>query len=195
MRNPIRFKNLQPRFWPVYGLGLAVLALTRPSPATFALGLLPVLAGTALRAWGAGHLVKTERLTTTGPYAWLRHPLYAGTLLVAVGFVLMMGGWLGAGLALLVAVWFFASYFPRKERSEGARLEDRYGEAFRDYRAQVPALLPRLSRWEPTSRALEKGELAPVWSFDRYAENNELGALLAIAAGVSVLFWRAWSMT
>ena len=59
----------------------------------------------------------------------------------------------------------------------------------------MPALLPRLSRWEPTSRALEKGELAPVWSFDRYAENNELGALLAIAAGVSVLFWRAWSMT
>ena len=92
MRNPIRLKNLSLRLSPYYALGLGALLLAQPGWREFVLGLGPVVAGTAIRTWGTGHLVKNERFTVTGPYAYLRHPLYAGTILVAVGFAVMLGG-------------------------------------------------------------------------------------------------------
>ena len=92
MRNPIRLKNLSRRFLPFYLAGLAILILHRPDPAAMFVGAIPVVAGAGLRSWGAGHLIKNDRLTISGPYAYLRHPLYAGTLLLTVGFVLVAGG-------------------------------------------------------------------------------------------------------
>ena len=49
------------------------------------MGGIVAAAGGALRAWGAGHLVKTDRLAVAGPYAFLRHPPDAGTLLAVLG--------------------------------------------------------------------------------------------------------------
>ncbi len=60
-------------------------------------------AGLALRAWAAGHLRKNTALTVSGPYAYLRNPLYAGTLLTAAGFAVaanspLFGAVVGGGL-------------------------------------------------------------------------------------------------
>ena len=91
MRNPIRLKNLQLRFLPYYVAGVLVLLTLRPTGPLFALGVAFVLAGALLRGWGAGHLVKNDSLAITGPYAHLRHPLYAGSLLVgALKFQLLV---------------------------------------------------------------------------------------------------------
>lgn len=192
MRNPIRFKNLRPRFLPYYAFGALVLIFSRPSPASFAMGGLLVVAGEALRSWGAGHLVKTDRLVTSGPYARLRHPLYAGTLLVALGFSVIVAGWIGVLVAVLLTAWFLLDYFPRKEQSESARLAERHGDAFASYREQVPALWPRRSRWRPAPSAgpAERSSSDPGWSLERFGDNNELGTLLAVAAGLGVLALR-----
>lgn len=187
MRNPIRLKNLSLRFLPYYAVGLAILVFYPMRPEGLALGLPFVALGAAIRSWGAGHLVKNDELTISGPYSHLRHPLYFGTISVATGFVLMIGGWLGLGLLAFVWPWFALSYFPRKERSESARLEAIYGEAFRAYRAAVPALWPRVHAWSPAA----KGETAKRWDLARYSENNELGTLLALVAGVIVFILRA----
>lgn len=200
MRNPIRLKNLRGRFLPYIVVGLVILVLRRPTQAGLALGLPLVLLGAVLRSWGAGHLVKTDALTTEGPYAHLRHPLYLGTLLVATGFAFAVGGvWTLAVLAF-VWPWFAFHYFPRKERSESARLAARHGEAFERYRAVVPALLPRLRpyRAEPLPAAAASASTASAsaasakgWRLERYSENNELGTLLAIVGGVLLLIARA----
>lgn len=189
MRNPIRVKNLRLRFVPLYAAGLALLLFARPSVAWYAAGAVLLVAGAALRGWGAGHLVKTEALTVTGPYAHLRHPLYLGTLLVGVGVALMAGGaWALAALALLLP-WFFLDYFPRKERAESARLEALYGEAFRAYHDAVPALWPRLGAWRPPAGAGVR------WSLERYSDNNELGTLLGLLALVAAFGARTvWSL-
>jgi protein-S-isoprenylcysteine O-methyltransferase Ste14 len=187
MRNPIRFKNFGRRYLVWYLLGLIAIVLSRPTATAFAAGLLCVAIGAALRSWGAGHLVKNERLTISGPYAHLRHPLYSGTLLVGVGFGIIAGGWLTAAILPLIAVWFFASYFPRKERSESAKLAQIYGDAFTAYRAAVPALVPALSAWRPGQLASGLGDPDLRWSFARYSANNELGTLIALAAGLTVL--------
>ena len=180
MRNPIRLKNLRLRFLPFYAVGIVLLFLVRPGWVEYLLGLSAMVAGAALRTWGAGHLVKTTRLTITGPYAWLRHPLYLGTLLAACGIAIMLGGWASVLLLVLLLPWFFFAYFPRKEETESARLEAIYGDAFSLYRAEVPALLPRRGRWKPAPETLAAGDADRRWSVDRYSDNNELGTLLGL---------------
>ena len=185
MRNPIRLKNLRWRFVPLYVLGVGIVVVHRPAASSL-LAALPLLGlGLAVRAWGAGHLVKNDALATTGPYAHLRHPLYLGTWLIGTGFAVAMGGWVGLGLAAVLWTWFAWSYFPRKERAEGRRLATRYPERFARYRAAVPALRPRLRPWreEGIATGAHQG-----WALARYSDNNELGTMLAVVLGWT-LFW------
>jgi protein-S-isoprenylcysteine O-methyltransferase Ste14 len=185
MRNPIRVKNLRLRFAPLYLAGLVLLVFVRPGAGDYALGTLAVVAGEGLRTWGAGHLVKTTSLTVTGPYAHLRHPLYLGTLLVGCGVGVMLSGWWMLGVLALFLPWFFLDYFPRKERSESARLQELYGEAFAQYRAAVPALVPRLAAWNPTPAAARLFDSSRRWSLERYSQNNELGTMVGLVVLVA----------
>ena len=83
--------------------------------------------------------------------------------------------------------WFFLRYFPRKERSEGERLEKIYGDDFRLYRSEVPALMPALRPWHPAAGSLRFADPSLRWSGRRYSDNNELGTLLAQASGIGIL--------
>jgi len=184
MRNPIRRKNLNARFLPLYVFGIAILILQPLRPDGFVVALPLIVLGGGLRAWGAGHLVKNDQLTTSGPYAHLRHPLYLGTILIATGFGIWAGGWLTLVVLGLLWPWFALHYFPRKERSESLRLEVAHGERFVHYRSEVPALWPRLRAW----RGEHDTGLRDRWALDRYDDNNELGTFLALSSGV-LLFW------
>jgi protein-S-isoprenylcysteine O-methyltransferase Ste14 len=185
MRNPVKLKNLRLRLMPFYLVGLLLLLVAHPTLQSVGLGAIPVLLGVALRSWGAGHLVKTERFVVSGPYAHVRHPLYLGSFLIAVGFAVMLAGW-SANLALAAVLgWFFLYYFPRKERVESARLRERYGEDYARYRSEVPALLPGWRVW-PGAR-----DASLQWSGARYGDNNELGTLLAVVVGVGLVLLRA----
>jgi len=188
MRNPIRLKNLNARYGPFYLAGIAILLFVPPQTSYLVWGAPPVALGLALRGWGAGHLVKNDLLTVTGPYAYLRHPLYAGTILVATGFAILVGGLPGLALIAVIWPWFSFHYFPHKDRIESDRLEARYGEAYRTYRDAVPALWPRSVGWSMAEDSISLGEGRATWSFDRYSDNNELGTLIAVLAGL-VLFW------
>jgi protein-S-isoprenylcysteine O-methyltransferase Ste14 len=176
VRHPFRRKNARLRLLPVYLVAAVLFAVAEPTPLGFALGTALVAAGLALRAWSAGHLEKTRRLVMSGPYAHLRHPLYAGALLLGVGFGVMAGR-VGLLIALAVGLPFFYSYYlPYKERVEGARLQRRYGEAYAFYRAGVPALLPALEAWTPPSEL--RDEVARPWNRECFRANRELGTLL-----------------
>jgi len=179
MRNPIRPKNLKPRFWPAYVAGALALALSSPTPSSALAGLPFVLFGISVRTWGAGHLVKNDELVCTGPYAWVRHPFYLGTLAIGTGFAVMLGGRSALVALAVLAPWFFGFYFPRKERIEAARLAAIHGEAFDRYRDAVPAL------WPVRGAYPARGEAG--WSWARYDRNNELGTLLACLAGLLLL--------
>jgi len=190
MRNPIRLKNFNLRFGPLYLIGVTVLVVHRPDASTLAAALPLLGAGAILRGWGAGHLVKNDELTTTGPYAHVRHPLYLGTILIGTGFAIAIGGvWT---LLMLAALWpwFALQYFPRKERIESERLENLYGARYARYRNAVPALWPRWRAWRDEADP-PPARRRPAWAIDRYSENNELGTLLAVCAGWLVFWFRA----
>lgn len=179
LRHPFRRKNFRPRALVLYAAGIASLLVAEPAMQLFVPGLALVTAGQALRLWATGHLLKTDELTTTGPYAHLRHPLYAGALLMGTGFLLMAGPRVASVVLPIGLLFYFGYYLGYKERVESERLESLYGDSFRAYRAAVPALLPRLRPW----RAQPDGDAAG-WRLARVVENDEQTALAyaAIAA-------------
>jgi len=117
-----------------------LVAVILRKPAWNLWGIPFVLAGEGLRTWGAGHLVKDERLTIGGPYAYVRNPLYLGSLLNTVGFLGLLGDWWLAAIFLALAV---AVYLPTV-RQEEDYLRRMHGEAFDEYRRTVPGIVPRL---------------------------------------------------
>jgi len=189
VRHPFRRKNLSPRLIPFYLVVAAGLWLAQPSVGSLALASPFVFAGSLLRVWGTGYLVKTDRLVVAGPYSHLRHPLYAGTLLLAVGFGIAAGPFSLGIVALFFAPVFFGYYLPHKDRAEGERLAARYGVAYETYRAAVPSLIPNIQGFSPP--ADWPHETTTCWSRQRFRENNEFGTLIGVTAGALLLVWLA----
>jgi protein-S-isoprenylcysteine O-methyltransferase Ste14 len=188
-RHPFRRKTLKPRTGLLYLAGAAALFAAQPEPALFAAGFVAISIGQALRLWATGYLLKTDELTTAGPYAHLRHPLYAGSLLMGSGFALVAGRNVAMIVIPLGLAFYFGYYLRYKERVESERLEAIYGDAFRAYRAAVPAIIPRLTPWHPPSQTE-----APPWRIDRVIENDEQTAfvytVLALTAIVAIWLYR-----
>jgi protein-S-isoprenylcysteine O-methyltransferase Ste14 len=151
--------------------------LSAPSPASLAFGLPVSILGLALRAWAAGHLEKNTTLADGGPYAYVRNPLYIGTLLAAAGLVIASRRW---ELGVLFAVVFLLIYLPVVELEE-QHLRSLFPD-YQDYAERVPKLLPNLSGGGSSSKRFR-------WSI--YMKNQEFQALLGFLAGAIVLIWKA----
>jgi protein-S-isoprenylcysteine O-methyltransferase Ste14 len=174
MRQKVTVKTI-----PVYLLIVGLIWLAKPVPVFFAAGLALVGAGEAVRIWAAGHLYKNERVTTSGPYAYVKNPLYLGTFLIIVGFCLMASNYVLMAVGLVV---FVAYYAPFKQRRESGRLRERFGEAWVRYDEHVPGYLPRLTPYAAADRL--------PWSWDAFIRNDEHGTVLAVLLGVALLTWR-----
>ena len=145
---------------------------SHPSIPSLTYGLPVSLLGLALRAWAAGHLAKDRQLTTSGPYRFLRNPLYIGTLLVALGLVIASRS---AGLGLVFAAVFFLIYLPAIQLEE--QHLNRLFPDFAAYSAQVPALLPNF----------RPGTNTTPFRPGLYLKNREYEALLGFFAGAALL--------
>src|SRR5262245_60399858 len=69
-------------------VAVATLVLARPTWVTWRIGLVVAIVGEGVRVWAAGHLEKSREVTRSGPYRFLRHPLYAGSTIMALGIVI-----------------------------------------------------------------------------------------------------------
>ncbi len=67
--------------------------LARPTKASLITGALVLLPGLVLRGFASGHVQKDKQLTTSGPYAYTRNPLYLGSLMLAAGFAIAARSW------------------------------------------------------------------------------------------------------
>jgi protein-S-isoprenylcysteine O-methyltransferase Ste14 len=175
---PKRYADLVQRFRVAAGLLLAVafVWLARPTTGSIAAGAAISAIGLILRGWAAGHLAKNERLATTGPYAWTRNPLYAGSLIVAGGIAVAAGS---PVLALLFAAVFTLVYLPaiQLEEEHLRKLFPAYG----GYAESVGWL------W-PTRRAV-RGKTRFSWSL--YVRNQEYQALIAWLLALAALWWKS----
>lgn len=122
------------------GLYVFELARRAPRPAAVAWSLALVLPGLLLRSYASGYVKKNRELTTTGPYAYTRNPLYLGSMLMAAGFALALWSWL---VAVVLAAGFALVYIPVIASEEGYLRAHFAG--FEAYCRAVPRLIPRLT--------------------------------------------------
>lgn len=108
----------------------AAFALAAPTPGTLVAGATLAAIGQALRVWAAGHIEKGREVTRSGPYQHLRHPLYAGSLLMGLGFVVAAAS---VWTAALAAAYFVVTYVAAV-RSEEATLDARFAGEYAAYR-------------------------------------------------------------
>jgi len=89
---------------------------------------------------------QTGTLATTGPYAYIRHPQYAGFILIMLGFLLQWPTLLTLGMFPILVTMYV-----RLARREEAEVRAEFGETYDRYAAVTPAWLPRLPRSVPES--------------------------------------------
>lgn len=126
------------RFAIFYPLGAYVVFFATPDDHFTCWGVMLMVLGMALRLWSNGYAIKLDRLTTCGPYAFIRNPLYAGTVLILLGIVFMLKVF-WAGLIFFAAL---AAAYTRTIRNEEKMLAEKFGAAYFDYRSKVPAMWP-----------------------------------------------------
>lgn len=133
-------------FWPAAG---AWMYLPLPDAVRWtAVGLLvPTLIGFAasFRALGANYrggvgLYPNHVLVTTGPYRFLRHPIYAGFITLMCLVLLLSANWVLGVSGLLLVVSIAVARIPVEERE----LHERFGGTWESYRARTGSVLPRV---------------------------------------------------
>jgi protein-S-isoprenylcysteine O-methyltransferase Ste14 len=154
-------------------LGFVVAAVAfwcaQPDGRSLGTGLTVVVIGEALRVWAAGHIEKGREVTRSGPYRFVRHPLYLGSAVMAAGFVVAARS---VTVAVLVGTYMFVTYFAAI-RTEEARLDARFEGEYSAYRE---------GRAAPVQRA---------FSLARVRANREYRALTGVAVAMLLLYLRS----
>lgn len=135
--------------------GVAALLLAQPTWQSLRIGALIAAAGECIRMWAAGHLEKSREVTTSGPYRFTRHPLYLGSAIITLGFVIASRS---VTVAILAAVYLALTYTAAIRREE-AFLTKQFGAAYPDYKA---GRLGGVSRTFSLERAMRNGEYRAV---------------------------------
>jgi len=139
--------------------------------------------GLIIRGAASGYLRKYEQLTTHGPYACTRNPLYLGSAFLALGFIVAGHSWAGGAIIAL----YFGVFYYAVMRNEERDLQARYGRAFEEYAARVPLFFPRLTIGK---RMAGRPETFFFWL--QYRRNREYQALMGTLAGLALLWLRMW---
>jgi len=146
--------------------------LARPSWDSILYGSVIAVPALLLRTAASGHVRKNQEVTTSGPYAYTRNPLYLGSMILMIGFgVASRNPW----LALALIVVFIALYLP-VVRVEEDYLRQRFPE-FEDYAQRVPRVIPR-------TRA--QGASTAAFSAELYRKHREYNAALG-SVGMMIL--------
>jgi len=143
----------------------------RMSDPLVALSEILILVGLAVRSWAAGTLRKKKQLATSGPYAWIRNPLYAGSFLMMLGFGTLMHDPLTLWIVIGPVAWLYWHAVQSEERHMAKLFPNEWPQ----YSATVPRFIPRRLIWP------RAGE----WSLAQWRHNLEyqawVGSALALA--------------
>jgi protein-S-isoprenylcysteine O-methyltransferase Ste14 len=143
--------------------------LASPTPLAIVAGMSLAALGELIRIWAAGHLDKGREITRSGPYRFMRHPLYAGSAIMGVGFMIAarsLPASIVVGIYLVVALVSAA-------RAEEATLDARFAGEYAAYR-------------EGRATASDRP-----FSLARVKANREYRAVIGLAVGCVLLYLRS----
>lgn len=179
-------------------LGLIFLWRAQPRNLFFLiLGLAIAFLGILFRQWSAGCVKKMDELATSGPYAIVRHPLYAGSFLAALGFILSassfpfsMSGLIDLSkpywdrtLLFWGVLWILIDsiYLPKIEKEE-RDLRAKFTESYAEYSKKVPQIFPRTLKFSNFDFSTFQKEL--------WLKNKEYLSFVGYAAICTILVMR-----
>jgi protein-S-isoprenylcysteine O-methyltransferase Ste14 len=190
-----RLQKVNQRFLFVILVAIALIYLSEPAfPYTksgifyllfFVIGLVLIIFGEIIRIWATGHLEKNKNLTTSGPYAHIKNPMYAGSFIILIGFNMLAINPYIHFIILVELVAFLFVYIPTKRKIESTRLLEKFGDAYADYDKNVPDYIPR--RLKPYQSATPKS-----WKWQVFWENQEIQVGLAVLLGVAAIIIKFW---
>lgn len=135
---------------------LALIYFAKPMLLTTAVGLVFVILGEFLRIWTVGYAGGSTRATTlgaardlvtTGPYSYVKNPLYLGNFLLSIGVCIISNViW----LVPILIIGFLFQYLPIIAVEEAYLLES-CGTVYQTYQEQVPRFIPQLRPYQSSS--------------------------------------------
>ena len=149
----------------------AVLWLARPTLQSLVGGAVIATIGEAVRLWAAGHLEKGREVTTSGPYAFTRHPLYLGSTIIGVGLAVASASAIVAAIVLA----YLAITLTAAIATEEAHLTQKFGAAYPDYREGRSTVERRR------------------FSFARAMRNREYRAVAGLLIVMAIFAWKLMS--
>ena len=175
------FRKIAQRIRVPSGFVLAPLLViaAKPTPRSLIIGAAVAFIGLMIRAWSSGYLKKNMELTTSGPYAHTRNPLYLGTFILGTGIAISSGAiWF---VALFMALYLLI-YVPVMF-AEAETLRELFPAEYNQYSLSVPLFVPRLTAYG----AAQKGSGARRFALSQYAKHREYRAALGLVAVYALL--------
>jgi protein-S-isoprenylcysteine O-methyltransferase Ste14 len=156
---PLRYHEASRQWFAVLFVPL-VSYFGQPTREMLIAGGVVALIGTLIRLWASGHVKKNKVLATDGPYAYVRHPLYVGNILILLGFSMASNLW----WAYALMVFLILFYYPPAISYEDAKLNRLFGEEWQNWSRNIHALIPTF-----TNKA---GSTSSEWSFKQSLFQN-----------------------
>ena len=156
-----------------FAFAIAYIWLAHPTRMSLLAGSLLLLPGLLLRGLASGHVQKDRQLTTSGPYAYTRNPLYLGSMIMAAGFAVAARSWWIPAILLVMFVVIYVPVIAGEERYLRQTFPD-----YEDYARRVPRFAMRLTRY---------GNQSGVFSAERYWKHREYQAIIGCVLLLAVL--------
>jgi protein-S-isoprenylcysteine O-methyltransferase Ste14 len=160
-----------------YTAGAVALFFAEPTRDSLIAGGALAIFGELIRLWASGHIEKTHRLATGGPYAHTRNPLYLGSVLMASGFLVAARH----PLSVTVGLLYLLVFYPAIIREEGKFLRDKFPDHYHEWAKHVPLFVPRLTPGGPRESHFKTSRLLA---------NREWRSALGLAILAAFLSWR-----
>ena len=152
----------------------------------FLIGAAVVVTAQTFRFWAAAYLwgrhavleAGADFLCTSGPYAYIRNPLYLGNLFIGVGFCIMINEWYAYLLFLISYALVYQVVIPYEEEF----LEEKFKENYVKYKNQTHRLMPSFKPYR------ENAETMPDWKAGIMGEIHAPFMLAVISLIIYVLF-------
>lgn len=141
-------------------------------------GIPVIVLGELVQMWATSHLHKDQKLTISGPYSYIRNPMYFGRFFVGLGFFIMTGSIYVIGAYILAYIIY---QFTRVSREE-ERLRELFGEPYIHYCSEINRFLPKL---KPYSKSENRRA-----SWKQVKVNHEHIVALTIALTCLVIYLR-----
>ena len=154
-----------------FASALVAFVFATPTSTSVLIGLVVATAGEGFRVWAAGHIEKGREITRSGPYRYVRHPLYLGSALLGAGFAIASHSVPVAALAIA----YLGITLGAAMRTEEAVLDAKFDGAYAAYREGRAGAVDRPFSW------------------DRALANREYRAVAGFVAAFLLLAWRAFA--